>query len=326
MTSLLSPILPPILFGLATAALVVVGVRSWEAAQRRRRLLRQLHRYATAAGPTAPTAAELLRRATPEGGWLRGGLLRQAPIVASLESLIEQAGLAWTARRVIYTSTACALFAVVLTWLLAASAAASAVAMALGALGPLFYIRRRKAARMRIVEDQLPETIDLLGRTIRAGHSVFNGLRLVAEEGADPLASEFRRVFDEQKYGMPLEESLLGLARRLDLVDVRVMVVAILVQREVGGNLAEILDKLSTLIRTRFHLRRQLQVYTAQGRLSGIVLGFLPIAMGAMIYVMSPDYILPLFQHPAGRLMLMTAVGMQLIGYFWISRVLRIEY
>lgn len=321
-----SALLPPILFGVATAVGVVWALRAWEEARRRRRLLRQLSRFAAAAGPAAPSAAELLRRATPEGGWVRGGLLRPAPIAASLERLLEQAGMTWSARRVVYTGIACAAVGALLVWPVTGSTTTTAVAFVLGALGPLVQVKRRRAARLRKVEEQLPETIDLLGRSIRAGHSVFNGLRLVAEEGSDPLASEFRRVFEEQKYGMPLEESLLGLARRLDLVDVRVMVVAILVQREVGGNLAEILDKLASLIRTRFHLRRQLRVYTAQGRLSGVVLGFLPVAMGGVIFLMSPEYILPLFQLPAGRLMLATAAGLQLVGYLWISRILRIDF
>lgn len=322
----LSTLLPALLFGLATAAGALWAIREVEARRRRRHMLRQLHRFTAAAGPAAPSATELLRRATPEGGWVRGGLLRPAPIAASLERLLEQAGLPWTARGVVYSAVGFGIVAASLAWLVTASPSATMVALLLGGLVPLLHVKRKRAARLRKVEEQLPETIDLLGRSIRAGHSVFNGLRLVAEEGSDPIASEFRRVFDEQRYGMPLEESLLGLARRLDLVDVRVMVVAILIQREVGGNLAEILDKLSSLIRTRFHLRRQLQVYTAQGRLSGVVLGALPIAMGGIIFMMSPEYILPLFQLPAGRMMLFAAVGMQLVGYFWISRILRIDF
>jgi tight adherence protein B len=174
---------------------------------------------------------------------------------------------------------------------------------------------------LQIVGEQLAEAIDLLTRAIRAGHALTTALRMVADESADPLASEFRRVFDEQKYGMRFEESLRGLTRRIELADVRVMVIAILVQREVGGNLAEILDNIAKLIRTRFSLRRQVRVYTAQGRMSGWVLGGLPVALGGVIYLMNPDYIGLLFVDPTGKKLLVGGLVWMAMGIFTMKKM-----
>jgi tight adherence protein B len=194
-----------------------------------------------------------------------------------------------------------------------------------GLLLPRLYLLYRKARRVRAFEEQLPDAIDLLSRAIRAGHAVSNGLRLVAEESPDPVASEFRRVFEEQKFGLPFDESLLALSRRVDLVDLRVMVVAILVQREVGGNLTEILDKISSLVRARFTLRRQLRVHTAQGKLSGYVLSLLPVGVGLVLAALDPSYMALLYQDALGRFVLGSALTLQLFGYLWIWRILKLD-
>ena len=125
-------------------------------------------------------------------------------------------------------------------------------------------------------EEMLPEAIDLLGRAIRAGHPLSAGLKMVADETTEPIASEFRRTFEEQRFGLPFEDALLAMADRVSLIDVRILTTAILIQREVGGNLAEVLDNLANVIRVRFTIRRQLRVYTAQGRFSGYVLAAAP--------------------------------------------------
>jgi tight adherence protein B len=148
---------------------------------------------------------------------------------------------------------------------------------------------------------------------------------MVSEEAKDPAASEFRQIFEEQRFGLPFEEALLGLADRNDLGDVRIFVTALLVQREVGGNLAEILDKISQTIRARFTIRRQLRVYTAQGRMSGYVLGAMPIVVGLGLYALDPDYISILFEETLGRFLLIGAIGLQFIGYLWIRKIVNIE-
>jgi tight adherence protein B len=148
---------------------------------------------------------------------------------------------------------------------------------------------------------------------------------MVGEESPEPLAGEFRRVFEEQKFGLAIEDSLLALADRIDLVDMRIFVTALLIQREVGGNLAEILDKISYTIRERFTIQRQVRVYTAQGRFTGYLLAVLPIGVGFLIFLLNQEYMMILFQNPTGKLMITLAVILQIIGFFVIRKIIHIE-
>jgi len=201
-----------------------------------------------------------------------------------------------------------------------------AIAIAITAsMIPVLYLKQRRRRRVSQFEEQFPEAIDLMGRAIRAGHPLSAGIRMVSEEAKDPIANEFRQIFEEQRFGLPFEEALLGFADRNELGDVRIFVTALLVQREVGGNLGEILDKISTTIRARFTIRRQLRVYTAQGRLSGYVLGAMPIVVGLGLYALNPEYISLLFTEVIGRFLLIGAIVMQIIGYLWIRRIVNIE-
>lgn len=313
------------LSALLMVAAVLLARRWWQEHQRRAVVRRRLRAIATSSRVSAAAASELLRRdQAPITGWLRA-VLGSVPLLRDSERLLEQAGLAWSPRRFgkLTLLTAAAGGLVVL------AGTGSPVAAAAGVLGgsflPILVVLRKKARRVSAMEAQLPEVIDLLTRAVRAGHAVPTGMRMVAEEGPAPLAGEFRRVFEEQKYGYPFEEALLGLARRVDLVDIRVMVVAILIQREVGGNLTEILDNIAGLLRSRFTLRRQLRVHAAQGRASGYVLGILPIAVAGILFLMNPGYIGMLVSDPVGKSLLMAAAGLQLVGYFWIWRILQID-
>ncbi len=169
------------------------------------------------------------------------------------------------------------------------------------------------------------KAIDLLARAIRAGHPLTAGMKMVADETKDPIAGEFRRAHEENRFGLPFEDALLAMADRVNIVDVRILTTAILIQREVGGNLAEVLDNLANVIRVRFTIRRQLRVYTAQGRFSGYVLAVLPIAVGTAIYALNPPYITLLFTDPIGKLMVLLAVVFQIIGFLWIRKIVDIE-
>ena len=148
---------------------------------------------------------------------------------------------------------------------------------------------------------------------------------MAADDGAEPVAGELRRIFEEQRFGLPLEDSLLGMTDRINLVDVRILVTAILIQREVGGNLAEILDNLAAVVRARFTIRRQLRVFTAQGRMTGYLLAVLPLAVFALLYMINPVYMSILFTDPIGKIMVIVAVTMQLIGFLWIRKIIKIE-
>ena len=212
-----------------------------------------------------------------------------------------------------------------LPWMITGNPLTGFAAGVFGAFLPVLYMKQRRKRRISQFEEQFPEAIELMGRAIRAGHPLSAGIRMVAEESKDPMAGEFRQIFEEQRFGLPFEEALLGMADRNELGDVRIFVTALLVQREVGGNLAEILDKIATTIRARFTIRRQLRVYTAQGRLSGYVLGAMPIVVGLGLYALNPEYIGLLFTEVIGRFLLIGAAVMQLIGYLWIRKIVNIE-
>jgi len=203
-------------------------------------------------------------------------------------------------------------------------AAAAPVGLLLGAL-PILFLMQRRSARIKKFEEQFPEALDLLARALRAGHAFQTSLGMVADEVAEPVGPEFKKTFDQQNFGLPLKECLFELADRVPLLDVRFFATAVTIQRETGGNLAEILDNLAYVVRERFKILRQVRVHTAHGRFTGYVLLALPAVLGIILSYLSPDHMNTLFTDPMGKTMLMGAGVMQTVGYFWIRKVIQIE-
>jgi tight adherence protein B len=195
----------------------------------------------------------------------------------------------------------------------------------LAALGPYWYLRRAARKRVRKIEEQFPQAVDLIAASLRAGHAFTTGLLMVAEEIADPLGAEFRAMYDQQNYGKPLTDVLKEFAERVPLLDVRIFVTAVLTQRETGGNLAEVLDKLSALVRERFKVRRQVQVVSAHGRTTGWVLIALPPAVAGLLFLIAPTHIRTLVDDPLGLRLTLGAVFLQIAGTFAIRRIVSIE-
>src|SRR5215472_10506133 len=193
------------------------------------------------------------------------------------------------------------------------------------ALAPLAFVAIKRSRRLRAFEKNFPEAIDLLGRAVRAGHSFMTGLEMIATELAEPVAGEFRTMFDEQNFGLPLRDALLNLTERLPILDVRFFVTALLVQKETGGNLAEILDGLSAVVRDRFRIFREVRVRTAQGRLTAGILIALPIFMLCVLSIMNPTYIKVLFNDPWGPWVLSAAAAMQVTGSAVLWKIIHIE-
>jgi tight adherence protein B len=309
----------------ALGTLTLVLLAQWSHERRRMRGVdEQLRRLATE-GNTAAAGGSVFRDGAAQlPAWLRP-LTARLPHLKDVELRLEQAALTWTVQSYILMSVGMAA-ALGLGALIAMSSLLYAVPAAVaGALLPHLYVQRRRNKRFQAFEEQLPEAVDLLGRAIRAGHPVSSGFKMVAEEAPDPVAGEFRRVFEEQRFGLAMEDSLLGMADRIPLIDVRIFVTAVLIQREVGGNLAEILDKLSDVIRQRFSVLRQVRTFTAQGRLSGYVLGGLPIGLGLVLFLINPDNMLRFVQAPIGKVMMMVALVLQTLGFLWIRKIIRIE-
>src|SRR5882724_5147023 len=190
---------------------------------------------------------------------------------------------------------------------------------------PIGYVAFMRSRRLHKFEEHFPEALDLLGRAVRAGHAFTTGLEMIAKECAEPIGGEFRATFEEQNFGLPLRDAVLNMAERIPIIDVRFFVTALLIQKETGGNLAEILDGLARVIRDRFRIYREVRVRTAQGRLTAGILIALPIFMLIVLMVLNPTYMRVLFQDPRGSLILSVAGIMQVIGSMIIWKIIHIE-
>jgi tight adherence protein B len=199
------------------------------------------------------------------------------------------------------------------------------VAVLIGTVLPYAYASVRRNRRFEKFEELFPEAIDTLARAVRAGHAFTTALELITNEVSEPIAGEFRQLFEEQKFGMPVRDALMNLTTRVPLVDVKFFVTAVMLQRETGGNLAEILDNLSYVIRERFKIQRQVRVYTAQGRLTMALLMGMPPIIVALMLMLNPAFIHPLFADPIGHILLVAGITLQTVGYFVIRKIIRIQ-
>ena len=243
----------------------------------------------------------------------------------SLQSLIDQSGVRITPSAVVLISVMGALMAGLITYLLLPLALV-AMLVALGAaFAPFGFLLHRRGRRLKRFEEMFPEALDLLSRAIRAGHAFQTAMGMVADELPEPVGPEFKKTFDQQNYGLPLRDALNELSERIHLLDVRFFVTAVLIQRDTGGNLSEILDNLAHVVRERFKIQRQVRVHTAHGRFTGYVLLALPAALAVALSVINPDHMHLLFHERMGQVMLMGAIVMQSIGFVWIRKVIKIE-
>lgn len=190
---------------------------------------------------------------------------------------------------------------------------------------PIGLVSWKRQRRFQKFEEYFPEALDLLGRAVRAGHAFTTGLEMISKEVTEPIAGEFRIAFDEQNFGLPLRDALLNLAERMPLIDVRFFVTALLIQKETGGNLAEILDALARVIRDRFRIYREVRVKTAQGRLTAAILIALPPLMMVLLEIVNPHYIGVLFTDPKGPVVLAIAGILQVIGSIMLWKIIHIE-
>lgn len=325
-------------WGLALLAFMAVALGVvclslvWEALRRYRqdkeisRQLRKLVSRDTDDEASSPPESVLRARQRDAGpDWLQA-LLRFVPRRQDILNLLEQAESDWSVGVFVLLTFGLTAAVGLSVSLVSQSAVAPLVLGAIGGTLPYAYLRRRRTKRYQAFEEHFPEAIELLARSMRAGHAILTGLEVVAQESPPPVDREFRQVFEEQRFGLPMRESLLGLADRIDTVDVRMFVTAVMIQRESGGNLAEILDGLGELIRERFKFRRQLRVHTAQGRMTGYLLAALPVLVGMALFTINRDYMIVLFVEPGGRMLLMATVFFQVVGFLWIRRIVNIEF
>jgi len=252
-------------------------------------------------------------------------LLRRSARVTDIQKMLAQAGMSIRAGNFLGLSALAGVAATFVAYGLSKRMEVAWVAMLVGFVLPYSYASYRRNKRFEQFEALFPEAIDTLARAVRAGHAFTTALEMITDEVAEPVASEFRQLYEEQKFGMPVRDALLNLTVRMPLVDVKFFVTAVMLQRETGGNLAEILDNLSYVIRERFKIQRQVRVYTAQGRLTmALLMGMPPIIVTVML-ILNKDFIRPLFSDPIGHTLLVAGITLQTVGYFVIRRIIRIQ-
>jgi tight adherence protein B len=247
------------------------------------------------------------------------------PAGASLSKLIEQSGVATTPSTIVVWSLGCAALVALIAGHFLHLPYVQTFGAVAGVSLPTLWLHRMRSVRIRRFEEQFPEALDLLSRAMRAGHAFQTALGTAADELSAPVGIELRKVFDQQNFGLPLNDALKELAERIPLLDVKFFVTAIAIQRESGGNLAEILDNLAHVVRERFKVQRQVRTHTAHGRFTGFVLLALPAALAVGLSVVAPAQMDLLFKEPMGKMMVGVAIVMQTVGFFWIRQVVKIE-
>lgn len=257
-----------------------------------------------------------------------------APWEKSLESLrileplrrtIEQAGYSILAYRLVLLCIVLAIITGVVTWNFTRIPLAAALGTVVGGLLPFIKVWKARSDRMEKFEEQLPEAIDSMRRALRAGHPFNAAIKLVADDMDEPIAREFELTFADINYGNDVRRAMLGLLQRVPSMNVMALVTSVLVQKETGGNLAEILGQISSVIRGRFRFHRRIKTLSAEGRLSGWILALIPFVLCAILTVTSPDYLPVLFEDPVGRQVIAGGFVAGMIGILWIRRIIRVE-
>ncbi|MEP6875229.1 MAG: type II secretion system F family protein [Burkholderiales bacterium] len=253
-------------------------------------------------------------------------LLLSLPRAHSLDRFILQAGLEWTVSSLLLSCAALGITGYMVTvWVLHQTPLLGAAAGAVLIAVPLLYVQRKRSRRLTRMEQQLPEALDLVTRALRSGHSFSSGLQMIGEEMAEPIANEFRIVSDEVNFGVSLQQALTNLSERIPLTDLRYFVVAVLIQRDSGGNLTEVLGNLSRLIRERLKLLSKVRVLSAEGRLSAWILGLMPFALGAVMNLLNPAFMSPLWKDPLGIAILKYMLILMAVGLLMLKKIVRIR-
>jgi tight adherence protein B len=253
-------------------------------------------------------------------------LRRWTGLSAPLQMMIEHSGLQLTVGKLVLLCGFCATVTAAVIRLLTPYTIPALIAGACVGAVPVLWVRHKARKRLALFEEQFPEAIDLVARALRAGHALPTALQMAGEEMPDPVGTEFRLLFEQQNYGLSMTEALRAFGERVPLLDARFFVTAVQTQREMGGNLSEVLDKLSAVIRERFKVKRQVRAVSAHGRITGWVLGFLPPAVASVLFILSPTHIRLLVDDVIGIYMVVAAMILQVIGVLIIRRIVDVEY
>lgn len=287
------------------------------------RLAKRL-RMLSAGGSNSPEESLLKQRLTSNSPAFQR-MLMLWPRIEQMDRLLVQSGTQWTLSNYLVYSTS--LFVVGLLVTLMAGylpVVAVLVAFLVGA-GPTLYVIYRRNQRVKRFETLLPEALDLIGRALRAGHSLSGALQMAGAEMPDPVGEEFQQAFDEINFGISAQDALQNLSRRMPSPDLGFFVVAVLIQRESGGNLSEILGNISGIIRERLKLFGKVRALSAEGRFSGLILMFLPFITALLLYMVDPSFMSLLWTDPSGLTFMKAGLVFMVLGAFWMSRIVRIR-
>jgi tight adherence protein B len=260
-------------------------------------------------------------------GLLGARFIKRFELQARVQELLEQAGLKWRATRLINACMGLFAGALLLGWILIPSEFRFLcfIPALIAGVAPVLYVMKKKKGRLRRFEELFPDSLEFVARSMRAGHAFSVSLEMIHREFQEPLAGEFRRTFEEHNLGLPLDVALQKLAKRIPSLDVHFFVSAVVLQKRTGGNLAEILDKLAYVIRERFKLRGRIRAISAHGRMTGLALTCIPIAVAVIMFYVNPDYMRFFMFDDVGQIMLGAAVLLQVIGYTIIKQIVKIE-
>ena len=311
-----------VIFGGYAAFMYLPGYLAGRALNKR---LREVSQDSSAFSEAAATADTIVKRDAQGPLPTVDRMMAGTKAGSSLERLIQQAGSKATPSSVILGSLAAGLLSGGIGLLFIRQWWAAPLLGVLAMSAPFAWLMHRRTARLKKFEEMFPEALDLLSRAIRAGHAFQTAMGMVADELPDPVGPEFKYAFDQQNFGLPLRDALNAMPERMPLLDLQFFVTAVLIQRDTGGNLSEILDNLAHVVRERFKIHRQIRVHTAHGRFTGYVLLALPPCLAGVLSMINPEHMAPLFDERLGQMMLMTVIVMQTIGYFWIRKVIKIE-
>jgi tight adherence protein B len=289
-----------------------------------RQLARRLRTLS--AGEHGEDAYSLLkaRRNLSQTPWV-DRILINLPRVSVFDRWLVQTGLNVSVGQFVFLTVSAAVAAFLVTLVIGFGIA---VAVAFGLIGgaiPWLVLGRARTRRLAKFDEQLPDALDLMSRALRAGHAFPSALQMVGSESADPIATEFAETFEEINYGVSLNDAMMNLATRIPSMDLRYFIISVILQRETGGNLSELLGNLSHLIRERFKLFGKIRVLSAEGKLSAYILIALPFCTAGMILLVNPEFLSVLWTDPAGLKAIGGAVAMMLIGAFWMSRIIKIR-
>ncbi|CAB3749945.1 type II secretion system F family protein [Paraburkholderia humisilvae] len=289
-----------------------------------KRVKARVHALATPSDADAGPAS-ILKNGGRDDASLIARLLMSLPRSQALQRLLLQAGLDWTIKRFFTYVGACAVGALAVALVMHQPLFIALVLAALCAPLPWWVVRHKRAKRMKQLEQQLPEAADLVARAMLAGHSFPSALGMVGDEMPEPLGGEFKLAFDEINFGSSMSDALQNMVTRVPLDDLRYFVIAVLIQREAGGNLAEILHNISTIIRERLKLLGKVRVLSAEGRLSAWILCLLPFALGGVIMLINPGLMRIFWTDTAGMKLASTALVFMVLGIFWSRKIVRIH-